>query len=412
MIGTLRVSQHPTLGPPLPWRALIPMPGGAWPSITMSSAYYNGNTYIGYGDPAGNMRVASYNHATHAVTISPPIVSGLDSDTHNAPSVLVRQSDHKIVIAIGVHATGIMLVAISTNAEDVSAWGSATNINSSIAGLGYYNYANLFQLSGESGKIYLFYRGNTTGAVANGHLAFSTSTDGGATWAAQTDVYVPPSGKAGYWSIDSDSTNRIDFAVTSGTVFDDTSGDLYHFYYTGGSYYKSDGTLITAGRPYGASNLTQIYDGTTNGFMSNSIEISCDGPTVSFTAANTGGYVAFPINLWYSRYSAGWTPHNFADTNFAGFDGGVTLDRSDTSNVFAGRYDAVQAQMWLYTTSDGGTTWTSQQLTDDTDQINNAPVSPRDADAGLTGIWVHGPQAPYTTVAAVSFTVDIRGYPN
>lgn len=411
MIGTLRVSRRPRPAPPFAWQELLPTPGGAWPTVNMTAAYYNGKTYFGYCAPSGEIHVASYDHTSYAVTISPAIITGFASDTHNGPSVLVRSSDHKIVIAVGSHTTGIMYRAISTNAEDVSAWGSATNINSSL-GATYVSYANLFQLSGESGKIYLFYRDNSTGAVVDAKLVFSTSTDGGATWAAQTTLYTPPSGRAPYWSIDSDSVSRIDFAVTDGAVINNTVANLYHFYYTGGAYFKSDGTLITAGLPLAASNMTQIYDGVTNGVMSTFIGIACDGPTVAFLAANVGGYATSPFNLWYAKYSSGWSPHNFDNTNYNGFQGGITVDRSDVSRVFGGKYDSNLSQIMLYATSDGGTTWTSGQLTDDTDQINNAPISPRDADPGLRAIWIHGPQAPYTTVGPASFTVDVRGYPN
>lgn len=413
-VVALRVPRQPPASSSASWQKLVDMPGGAWPGSgnTINATYYNGHTYIGYIDANGAIRVASRNHTTHAVTVSPAIASGFSVDLHTAPGVLVRSSDHKILVAYTAQATNHMNIAISTNAEDVSAWGTPTDIASTLAGGGQYTYAGLFQLSGESGKIYLYYR---DGLDATGKLCYSTSSDGGATWAAQTVLYQATNGA--YWSLDSDGVSRIDFAVSDGNAASGDTASLYHFYKSGSSsYFKTDGTAITATLPLAPANLTKLYDGSANGSVRVPYSIiGAGGPYVVLAAANTGGWATHPENYWYAIYSGGsWNIHDITDAgvipNNDLFEGGATLDAIDPTRVYLTRSSGGNYQVYLYETSDGGATWTSTLLTSDTgDNQNYHPVSPRNADSRLRCLWSSGTIAPDTTQ---NFTCQIRGYPN
>ncbi len=405
----LRTPRQPQV-PARTWFGLVGMPGGGWPGQNTPSSYYNGNTYFGYQDGDGNIRVASYNHATGAVVISPAIVTGLAVDYHSAPSVLVRSSDHKILVSIAPHNTLHMYVAVSSNAEDVSAFGAATDIAGTLGGTAF-TYANLFQLSGESGKIYLYFRDQVSGT---NKLCFSTSTNGGSTWTALTILYAN-TGKSSYWVIDSDSTNRIDI-VTSDAVADaDGSGDLYHFYYTGGSYFKSDGTLISAGLPLAPSNLTKIYNGATNGFIRDPLGIiSSGGPYAVWASYNSAG-AGSNENYWYGVLSGGtWTVNKIDDDgslpeNPGALEGGCSIDATDPNTVFASKKISGRWQMHRYVTANGGSTWTATRLTFDTpDGGDLKPSTPRNAAVGLRCLWLSGTYGP----AGSPFSFKIRGYPN
>lgn len=411
--SSLRVSRRVPLPSPSSWVQLQQMPGGSWPSIITPASYYNGHTYFGYIDGGdGSVRVASFNHATHAIVTSPAIVSGFAIDLHSAPSVLVRSSDHKIVIAVAAHDSANLYIAVSTNAEDVTAWGTATDISGSL-GASEFTYANLFQLSGESGKIYLFYRNQpSTTAI----LAMATSTDGGATWTAQTSLYEN-STKGVYWSIGSDDTSRIDFVSTDGYAPSGDTASVYHFYYSGGSYFKSDGTLITASLPLAPSNLTKIYDGTTNGNATAVLAVvGGSSPVAVWEAANTAGYSGHPENYWYAAYSGGaWNVHKVDDAGAAPngglSSGGLTIDRTNISRLFVSRSPSSNYQMYLYETSDGGATWTPTALTADSgDTQNFHPISPRNAASGLSAIWCSGMARPEP--ANGGFAAQMRAYPN
>ncbi len=387
-----------------------------------SCVYYNGNTYFGFVDNAGGIHVGSYNHATKMVTLSPVIVT-IIPDVHCTPSVIVRQSDQKLVIACSPHDTVPavhMYVAVSTNAEDVSAWGSATDIKTSLGGSSY-TYPKLVQLSGESGKIYLFYRDEQSGG-ATAAIAYSTSTDGGATWAAQTTLYKNAGTHQPYWGIESDDVSRIDFVTTDGSAAaGDATASLYHFYYTGGSRYKSDGTLISASLPLAPSNLTMIYNGT-NGGMRSPYSITV-GPSpfatwATFDPAGSGSNELY----WYGTCSSGgvWTVNEIVDTGappVTGFsEGGVYLDKIDQTIVYVSRKVSGFMQIYRYQTADSGATWTSTAITSDSngqfgDSLNLRPISPRHAVADLRALWCFGPHYVDHDSYEASPAL-IRGYPN
>lgn len=405
----LRVPQQPQLPPPQAFFDIVGMPGGAWPEITASASYYNGKTYLGYLDADGNVRVASYNHTTRQVVVSPSIVTGISVDWHSAPSVLIRSSDHKILIAVAPHNTAHMHVAVSSNAEDASAWGAATDIGGTLS-LTAATYANLVQLSGESGKIYLFYRDVVS---STNRLYMSTSTDGGGTWSARTQVYGNTSHQ-GYWVIDSDSTSRIDFIASDGAIDADGFGSLYHFYYTGGSYFKSDGT--SAGSlPLAPASITKFYDSTTNGGVRVPLSVvAAGGPYAAWAAYNTAG-AGSNENYWYGFYSGGsWTVNKIDDTGAVpeipgAVEGGLAIDPIDPTKVYVSRKTSGRWQMLIYTTANGGTSWTNSQITTDTSDGGDVkPIRPRDAATGLRCLWYSGPYGPQGS----PFSFKIRGYPN
>lgn len=413
----LRVPRQPQAASPNKWQQLIGTPAGTFIGFTPNAAYYNGKTYFAYTDQNGSVYAASYNHTTHAVTVSSAIITGLASDWHDSPTLLVRSSDHKLVLAVCRHnADNHMYVAISTNAEDVSAWGAATDIGTTLAGASY-TYASLFQLSGESGTIYLFYR--TQPSAGTYTWSYSTSTDGGATWAAQT-TFWGAGATQNYMSIDSDGVSRIDVGATDGTRANGDTSSAYHFYYTGGNWYKTDGTLIggSGSLPLAPANVTKIYDGATNGYTTSIGAVDPNGgsPVITFAAYNSAG-AGSNLNYWYAIYTGGsWSVNSPADTGYLPTDfvteGSAPIDRLDPSTIYLTRKVSGAAQLYAYTTSDHGSTWATKQITFDVDasQWNMHAVCPRDEAAGLKCLWMSGGVNTWGTSPA--FVGQIRGYPN
>lgn len=417
MRASLLVPTNPPLPSPPSWFSDGLAIAAGWSGNTESAAYYNGTTYIAFVDGDGNARVASYEHSTDTWTLS-PVIASLSADVHATPSVLVRSSDHKLVVAAAQHNGAVLYIAISTNAEDVSAWGAATNIAATLGGTAY-TYANLFQLSGESGKIYLFYRDRPSGVTGN--LAYSTSTDGGTTWTAQTTVYSV-SAKSSYWAVSSDDTNRIDIVTTDGSAESGDTASVYHFYYSGGNWFKSDGTQITASLPFGTTDITKIYDGATNGSARAPYDAATNGgnPVGVWAAYNSAGSGSNE-NYWYGSCSSGtWTVNQITDSgstpdaNFA--EGGIAIDTTDTNRVFLSKKTSSVWQMYHYETANSGSSWASTQLTSDTaltvaSDVNNLrPRAPRNAVAALTAVWCLGPH--WASGSAEPPATQIRGYPN
>ncbi len=421
--GSLRTQIQPFRTSPPFFTLTGPSKGWAGSDLVASCTYYNGKTYFGFVDGAGGIRVGAYTHSSKTVAISPAIVA-IIPDVHCTPSVLIRQSDHKLVIATSPHnltPSVHMYIAISTNAEDVSAWGAATDIQGTLGGTSY-TYPHLVQLSGESGKIYLFYRDEQDGQ-ANSALCYSTSTDGGSTWTAQTTLYKHSGGHQSYWALESDDTNRIEIITSDGSsAAGDPNASVYHFYYTGGSRYKSDGTLISASLPLAPTDLTKIYDGATHGGV-RAPYCAAVGPSpfatwASYDLAGAGSNEHY----WYGTCDSGgaWTVNEIADagtppvTGFA--EGGVYLDRIDQTLAYLSRKVSGYMQVYRYATSDSGVTWTNTALTSDTagqfgDSLNLRPISPRNAASDLRALWCFGPHYVDHDGYETS-TAAIRGYPN
>jgi hypothetical protein len=405
------------------WFAIVGVgsPGGVMGGLDSPAMTYNGKTYVGYVDPDGNIRVASYTHSTRTVAISPAIVTGVFSTWHCAPAVLVRSSDHKLVV-VAPAFTQSMYVAISSNAEDVSAWGAATDIGATLgaAASNPYVYANLFQLSGESGKVYLVYA--TQGSTHK--LCFSTSTDGGATWAAQTQLYSTANTNYSLYACGSDFANRIDFLVSDGAASaGDSVASAYHFYYSGGSYFKTDGTTISAGLPLAPSNLTKIYDGATNGLVRSPSTIITNGgnPVATWASYNTGGS-GFNENYWYGIYTGGaWVVNKIDDAGSTlespgSAEGGTCSDLIDPTIVYLSKKTSSVWQLFKYQTANNGSTWTNTQLTFDASQNgmdgNVKPYPPINAVSAVRCLWnsgVFGPQSAGND--NVKASCQIRGYP-
>lgn len=414
----LRVPRTTPLPSPQVWVPNALGIAGGWSGNTVNAAYFNGKTYVGFCDGDGKSRIAAYAHSTDTWALSPAILTAT-ADIHCTPSVLVRSSDHKIVVATAKHDGTNLYIAVSTNAEDISAWGTATDISSTLGGTTY-TYANLFQLSGETGKIHLFYRDYVAGTTT-GSLAHATSTDAGATWTAQTVIFSV-SGKVAYWAIGSDDTARIDIVTSDGSAASGDTASAYHFYYSGGNWFKSDGIQITASLPFAAANVTKIYDGATNGNVRAGYDIATNGgnPRAVWAAYNSAGSGSNE-NYWYGSCASGtWTVNEITDsgstpdTNFQ--EGGVAIDATDVSGVFVSKKTSSVWQIFRYSTTDAGVTWASTQLTADsaptpTDIYNLRPRSPRNAAATLTSVFCSGPHFG-TGLGVEPPAAQSRRYPN
>lgn len=422
-VATLRVPRQAPLASPPAWFKMVEAPTGfLGADITCCSAYYNNKTYIAYVTPAGSAVVSSFDHTTKEVLTSSAVVTGLGADIHATPSLLVRSSDKKLVLVAIPHNSTHVYVAISTNAEDISSWGSATDIGTTIGGTSH-AYARLVQLSGESGKMYLFFRDRQDTDATN-VLCYSTSSDGGSTWTAQTELYKNSLHQA-YWVIGSDDANRIDIATSDGTVSaGDTSASVYHFYYdaTATKFKTSDGTEITDTKPFTPSSLTKLYDGATNGSASGpNCMIPGTTPIVAFGAASSTS--GDDSNFWYSIYTSGaWSTQlvdstgTSSEVNFGQVSGGgIAVDRIDNSKAYVSKKVSGIWQMFLYVTADQGATWTSTQLTfdvggQDADRPNIMPCTPHNAATELRCIWCFGPH--YLEGSLETSSAAIRGYPN
>lgn len=365
---------------------------GGWPGNMSPALHYNGKTYFGYAASDGMMYARSFVNATRSLS-SQTAIGGptTPQNWHNDPAFLVRDSDKRLLAVLCDHDAPTIFARISTNPEDISAWGAATNIDSQLGGGGY-TYPVLVQLLSEpSDPIYLFYRdfqGGTTGV-----LCMSTTTNGGTTWAAQTEVFKNP-GRYSYWQVRSNGLDRIDFAITDGS-FEVDDASVYHFYYEGGDYFQSDGTLIVASLPLGPSDVTQIYSGSTAGARYVS-DLAIDGTDIAVTFPV---FVPSDTGYRYARWNgSNWTAHSVVSAGQTGdpwIEGGVVIDPANIDRLLLSRYVSGQWQMFDYLTPDAGSTWGDVQITRTAD-ASFYPSFVRDGAPGLRAMWMYGTAVAYT----------------
>lgn len=379
---------------------LTAAPDGGWSwFMDPRAVYYNGKTYFGYVDSSGNVAVRSYTHATETVSSETILHAALDIDDHAAPSFLIRDSDQKILAFYTAHDDTTLRLRISSNAEDISAFASEVSLDASAGGTDY-TYPVPIQLTAETNDpIYVFYRDIVS--VGQYDLVYTKSTDGGSTWAAQTKVI--DTNLHTYWKIAQNGTDRIDFAVTDEHPFY-ADGSLYHFFYQGGAYYKSDGS--SAGSlPLDTSDMTQVYDGTGSNDKSWVWDIAIDpdgNPRIA--------YATFPSVSDHRYHQARWSglawstsevaaggDNIYANNDEEYYSGGIAIDRIDTDIVYCSRQVSGQWEMYRYLTLDDGASWTERAITESSSSKQIRPVAVRDAATDLRVVWMDGTYSTYTS---------------
>lgn len=382
---------------------------GAWSWFTNPRAlYYNGKTYTGLIATLGDVTIHSIADSTYAAQ-SGLLHATLEADDHDNPSLLVRNSDKRLLAFYCQHNGATVYQRISTNPEDVTSWGTEASLDASFDLGGThatYSYPNPVQLTGEANEpIYLFVRERT----ANG-IWYSKSTDGGATWPAIVNIIANGTERP-YFHVVKNGTDRIDIICGDGHPTEVSSLSVYHCYYTGGNLYKSDGTLIGAigSGPYTpATHLTRVYNGATNFGWHWDIVIDGSGyPVIVYAQFQNSA-----VDQFY-RY-ARWTGSAWVDNQivaagtylYAGeiyYSGGICLDPANPNVVYLSRQVSSQWEIWKYTTANNGVSWDAGvAITSGSSVKNIRPYVPRGG-GPLTVMWLKG---TYTTFINYALTLE------
>lgn len=359
---------------------LAAAPSGGWSWFGDPRAVHHGGyLYVGYLDGSnGNVEVRAHNESTAVTSAAAVMHAALEIDDHANPSLLVRDSDHKLMVFYSSHFDTTMRLRISTNSLDSDptlsgGFASEVSLDSQI-GAQVYIYANPIQLTGETNDpIYLWFRDTPGGSALT--LTYSKSTDGGATWGAKVQVATKALPATAYWKLAQNGDDRIDIAITDDAPLSLTGNtSMFHFYMEGGLFYKSDGTQITATMPFAPSAGTIVHDASGVGEAHPSAWMQ-DIAVDPLTNRPVIAYALYPTTTnhryWYGRWTgSAWDNHEIAAggsyIDGAGswpYSGGMAIDRADTSIVFASRNQSGQFEISEHQTTDGGTTWTEQAVT-------------------------------------------------
>jgi hypothetical protein len=386
---------------------------GGWPPYQMTGALYTSGsncTHWGASDETGKQWVSQYNHTTGVLTRT-LVYDALAAELHRCPTIMRRASDGRLITFYS-HGPNLERIAIriSTNPDDSTAWGAATILDPGNVSY-YYYYLQPFQLTGEPGSpIYLFFKNATVlPAMAQWYMK---STDGGVTWTGLTKV-AEETGQRPYMAAVQNGAARVDFLFSRGIANElpAGTGGVYHAYYEGGSYYKTDGTLIGSSAFTPSTDATVIYDGVALGYgliidiviMGGQpvvlYQTNIDRVTLKYFYAKWNGTTWVKTELVTSRPRT----VNFDDWLGGGYG---CLDPGDPNTCYVGVTVSGQIELWKYVTADGGATFTPTAVTTNSQYINHSPRVPRNAIADLQLLWEAGAIDGY-----LGFCLSAKSYP-
>jgi hypothetical protein len=258
----------------------------------------------------------------------------LQIDDHNNPSILVRP-DGRLLVFWSTHAGPTMWYRCSARPEDVSAWEPERVFPTNTPGSRGYTYPNPVQLSAEGNRVYLFWRGG------NFNPSFSTLDGGSSTWSPARTLILNPAERP-YVKYGGNGVDTIAMAYTQAHPRSGRT-NIYYAAYRAGALRRADGSVIStmANLPIAPGEGEQVYDWETSG------------------------------NAWV---------------------------HDDPSTVYLSRQVGGRFEAEVWTTPDGGATWSSRPLTSGSALNNYRPVSPR----GQRGddhsvVWMHGAYPSYSS---------------
>jgi len=358
--------------------------------------YYNKKLYWTWVSRKGDIGISSYDFNTN--TFQKTIIErDFETDDHDTPVILIRNSDKRIIVFYCKHLKELkMYWKISSDPENIESFGDTHSFDAS----GDVTYPQPIQLSGEDDAIYLFYRIDGTPR----YWVYKKSTDGGTSFGAEVKMIQAFDHLSPYTHPVSNGVDTIHFSVNDAEGGNGPSEDIMHFYYKGGSFYKSDGTLIcdVAGLPITSkSQLTMVYDSSAAGnYECKNWDIalnSSGNPVIVFAE-----FVDLDTDHRYKRAewngsswdieevgNAGPWPYIGPDTHKP-YSGGIQLDHSNTDIVYYSKNTDGTPHRWdIYRAEKVNGSWVATKLASDGKNIR--PVAVRGSGNNYSHIlWEQG----------------------
>ena len=378
----------------------------------------------------GHCEVAVHDLAageTHVVVLHP----NFEQDDHDGAALHVRP-DGRVLAVYTRHSLERRVFWRISKSDDLLEWEAERELETPGVdhppfGGDNVTYSNLFQLSGENGRLYNFCR--CVGHQQNVLI----SDDNGDNWRYFGQFLRGYSGYAPYFKYASDNVETIHFIGTEDhpRQFDNS---IYHGFVRGGEIFRSDGALVgplsqTTEKSGDIWDLTPVFQGDADnvGWV---IDLHLDAqkrPVCLFSVQKDGrglprGEGGFDHRFHYARFDGEkWIEHEIAYAGtrlYAGEDdytGLAALDPQNTDIVFistdahpetgaplVSRADGLRHhELFRGQTFDGGANWIWTPLTADSDADNLRPIIPIWNDARTALVWMRGKyqhnQGPWNT---------------
>lgn len=378
--------------PPVAARLLIDPPAVGW-TVPQDPkfVYANGKTFIGWINAGGDAQVAAWDHASSTMSSPFTLHTALgggegNPDPHDSPAIHVRQSDGRLMVAYSAHSGSGAYLRISTNPFDATAFGAEVNLDSQLGGFAY-TYMGFAELSAE-GTIFLFYRDQPTFGNVYGPVCYSTSTDDGATWSAQTVLFTPNASNRAYRRMGTNGIDRIDIAATHKDPDPNpaTAAALFHMYYEAGDWHASDGTVLTL--PADKFTATVLLGAGSGSAWSAGFAYDGSGNPVSLTLIQH----STTIDVHQARWNGSSWDDSTIVAGLTGIYGNAyhpaTMSREDPDVVWVSKLTGSHYELFRYTFD--GATWTATAITSGSTVENTQPDAVWGAVLPIKVIWLHG----------------------
>ena len=368
---------------------------GAWCWFSDPRAIYSGDQIItGWVTADGTVEATSFDPQTLEIKTQ-VLYPEMQKDDHNNPA-FATTADGKVVVTYTTHSgKDGFFRQITTAGSDIATFGEAEKIPllDSVQleefPKVHVTYANPYRLESEDNRLYCF--GRWTGYKPN----MMWSDDNGKTWST-SKVFITnypfESDNRPYAKYYSDGKSRIHIIFTDGHPRIEPTNSVYYAYYEAGAFYRADGSKITdmENIPFEPKDATVIYQSTEEQGRAWIADLAQDEngyPVILYTKSPAED----DHRYWYARYDgdkwtqaemckAGrWFPHTPKDSTEREphYFGNMTLNPANPNVVFLSREvnDVFEIERWE--THDGGNSWESKPITQNSTYDNVRPYMPR-----------------------------------
>jgi len=183
---------------------------------------------------------------------------------------------------------------------------------------------------------------------------------------------------------------------------------VYHFYYTGGAYYKSDGTHITAGLPLGPTDLTLVYGDTDGAGWTFDAVLGPTGDPRVLVQIDDGDAGTTNIIREFRYVAGAWVGVDvIPDTGgvwVANISPGAVYDHTNPNTIYGCVKVAGTWEVWRYRTTDNGASWIGAAVTTSSPSNNLTPSAVFDHEGAMPAVWFYGTYTSYT-----NYSTGVKG---
>jgi len=378
-----------------------------------AGVHYQGThnrTYITWVNHEGRIEIRYYDHDTASMSDAYEIDNlnyiNLECavDDHNAPTVYVRD-DGKIIVFYAPHWGGLYY-KISTNAEDISSWGSRQTIEGGSEEACYPKPRKV------GSDLWLFYRYKYSGNQRQ--EVYRISTSDGDSWGGRERLVEFASDELTIYMFIATSGNEIHLAWTTmaGYGGNQQIRNVYYMYSenSGMNWSRRDCTPITL--PCTETEADLVFNsGQDQCYIWDLVLNANNDPFIVFA------YKEDPDHEFrFARYDKGWSTYQITTSSQLYdashfYSAGVVIDPNNVYQVYLSKkHEKLEIERWESSTN--GQSWTkSASITSDSVKDNFRPQVIKDYHHDLILLWVYGDYTGLVDGKWTGWNTQIQSYP-